>query len=135
MIAIYALQLDSLSILLRHHFQIADLHSLEIAPLTSWIYLHIQPPLFNAFVAIFSFMNGKIYTDLVVLNCLCAALTSLVILYVTNQFTVRRKWVGYCVALIYLLAPSTLLYAAYPFYPVLTSVGYAALALSFFTNK
>jgi uncharacterized membrane protein len=121
--------------LLQHHFQIADLHRLEVAPFTSWIYLHIQPPLFNGLVALFSWMNGKVYTNLVVLNCLCTALTGLIILYIANQFVAQRKWLGYGIALIYLLAPSTLLYAAYPFYPTLTSVGYAALALSFFTNK
>jgi len=134
-IAVYALQLDTLSALLQHHFQIADLKNLEVAPFTSWIHIHIQPPLFNSLVAIFSFMNGKVYTDLVVLNCLSAALTSLIILHIVTQFAAQRKWLGYGIALIYLLAPSTLLYAAYPFYPVLTSVGYAALALSFFTNK
>ena len=134
-IAVYALQLDTLSALLQHHFQIADLQSLAVAPFTSWLYIHIQPPLFNGLIAIFSLMNGKVYTDLVVLNCLAAALTGLIILHIINQFAAQRKWLGYCVASIYLLAPSTLLYAAYPFYPVLTSVGYAALALSFFTNK
>ena len=133
--SVYALQLDTLSVLLQHHFQIADLQSLEAAPFTSWIYLHIQPPLFNGLVAIFSFINGKVYTDLVVLNCLCAALTSLIILHIVNQFAGQQKWLAYMAAIIYLLAPSTLLYAAYPFYPVLTSVGYAALGLSFFTNK
>ena len=133
--AVFALELDTLSLLLRHHFQIADLHSLEAAPFTSWIYIHSQPPLFNSLVALLSYFNGKVYTDLVVLNCLCTALTALVILYISNQFAASRKWLGYCAALLYLLAPSTLLYSAYPFYPALTSVGYAALALSFFTNK
>jgi hypothetical protein len=133
--AVFALELDTLSLLLQHHFQIADLHSLEAAPFTSWIYIHSQPPLFNSLVALLSYFNGKVYTDLVVLNCLCTALTALVILYISNQFAASRKWFGYVVALLYLLAPSTLLYSAYPFYPSLTSVGYAALALSFFTNK
>ena len=133
--AVYALALDTLSLLLQHHFQIADLHSLEAAPFTSWIYIHTQPPLFNALVALSSYLNSKVYANLIILNCLCTALTALIILHISNLFFASRKWVGFSAALLYLLAPSTLLYAAYPFYPALTSVGYAALALSFFTNK
>ncbi len=133
LIAVYALHLDSLNVLLQHHWQIADLHSLAAEPFTSWIYIHLQPPLLNMIVAVFSWINSQTYTNFIILNCFCAALSSFTILFVVNRFTGQYKWVGYCFASAYLLAPSTLLNSAYPFYPSLTSAGYSALALSFFT--
>lgn len=133
LIAVHALRLDSLAALLEHHWQIADLHSLASHPFTSWIYIHTQPPLFNLIVAAFLAMNGQAYADFIFLNCFCAALTSFTILFVINRCVTHRKWPGYCFAILYLLAPSTLLNSAYAFYPALTSAGYSALALSFFT--
>jgi len=132
-IAVYGLHLDSLSLLLQHHWQVADLHSLAEEPFTSWIYVHSQPPLLNIFVGAFLWMNGQAYTDFIILNCFCDAFSSFTILFILNKYNIRYKWIGYCVAVAYLLAPSTLLNSAYPYYPALTSAGYSALALSFFT--
>lgn len=133
LIAVYAGHLDSLNVLLQHHWQVADLYSLAAEPFTSWIYIHTQPPLFNIIVAAFLWLNGQTYTDFIILNCLCAAFVSFTILFIVNRYINRYKWLGFCFALAYLLAPSTLLNSAYPYYPALTSAGYSALALSFFT--
>jgi hypothetical protein len=133
LVAVYALHLDSLNVLLQHHWQFADLNSLALEPFTSWIYIHSQPPLLNIFVAVFLWINDQAYADFIILNCLCAALSSFTILFIVNRFSAHYKWLGYCFAAAYLLAPSTLLNSAYPYYPALTSAGYSALALSFFT--
>ena len=132
-IAVHGLDLDSLSALLQHHWQVADLHSLSAEPFTSWIYIHTQPPILNVVVAVFFWMNNKVYADFIVLNCLCAAFTASTILIIVNRYAVPYKWIGYCFAVAYLIAPSTLLNSAYPYYPSLTSAGYSALGLSFFT--
>jgi hypothetical protein len=134
-ISVHFLRLDTLAPLLQHHFQIADLYNLQTTPFISLVYLHIQPPLFNALVAGFFALNGRVYDDLLVLNCLCNALVGITVMHIVNDYSRGRKWLGHGFALVYILAPSTLLYAAYPFYPALTSAGYALLALSFFTKK
>lgn len=133
LVAVYAANLNTLSVLLQHHWQIADMFSLAAEPFTSWIYIHSQPPLLNLIIATFLTINGEAYTDFIILNCLCAAFTSSTILFIINKCLVDKKWLGYVFAVVYLLAPATLLNSAYPYYPALTSAGYAGLALSFFT--
>jgi len=135
LIAVYALGLNTLGPLLQHHFQIIDLQSLASTPLASLVYLHIQPPLFNAIVAAFSALNDKVYTDLIILNCACTAFNGLTILHIVNKYSKGHKWFGYCFAIAYVLAPSSLLFSGYPFYPSLTAAGYAMLALAFFTKR
>ncbi len=132
---VYAFKLDTLGALLNHHWQIADLRELAAEPLTSWIYVHSQPPLLNIIISIFSSINGEIYLDFILLNCFCAAGAAVVVKYVVNEFLFLSEWLGYCVSLAYLLAPGTLLNTGYPFYPALTSAGYSVLALSLFLNK
>ncbi len=133
--AVYALGLNTLGPLLQHHFQIADLQSLATTPFISLLYLHIQPPLFNAIVAVFSALNDKAYADFIILNCVCTAFTGVTILYVVNKYSKGHMWLGYCFASVYVIAPSSLLFSAYPFYPSLTAAGYALLALAFFTKR
>ena len=133
--AVYALQLDTLGGVLQQHWQFADLQALAAQPFTSWIYIHSQPPLLNIIVAAIISKSGEAYSGFILLNCLGAATISIVILYVLNQGITKYRWVSYCFALGYLLAPSTLLYSAYPFYPTLTSTGYAVLALALFIAK
>ena len=65
---VYAFKLDTLGALLNHHWQIADLRELAAEPLTSWIYVHSQPPLLNIIISIFSSINGEIYLDFILLN-------------------------------------------------------------------
>lgn len=133
--AVYGLQLDTLGRVLRQHWQFADLSTLAAEPFTSWMYIHSQPPLLNIIVAAIISKSGDAYSGFILLNCLGAAITSVVILYILNQGITRYRWLSYCFALAYLLAPSTLLYSAYPFYPTLTSTGYAILALALFIAK
>lgn len=132
---VYGLQLDTLGRVLRQHWQFADLHSLANEPFTSWIFIHSQPPLLNIIVAAIISKDGSGYGAFILLNCFGAAATGVVILYISNQFLTKYRWLSYCVALAYLLSPSTLLYSAYPFYPTLTSTGYAGLALAIFTSR
>ena len=135
MVAVYGLKLDTLGRVLQQHWQFADLHTLAKEPFTAWIYIHTQPPLLNIILAAIVSKDGSGYNAFILLNCVAAATTSVVILYILNQYTTQYRWLSYCFALAYLLAPSTLLYSAYPFYPTLTSAGYAILALAIFTSK
>ena len=132
---VFGLQLDTLGSVLQQHWQFADLPTLAHEPFTSWIYIHSQPPLLNIIVSAIVSTDGDAYGGFILLNCVGAAATSVVILYILNQFINKDRWISYCFALAYLLAPSTLLYSAYPFYPTLTSTGYAILALAIFTSQ
>jgi hypothetical protein len=78
-------------------------------------------------------ISDQVYTHLIIINCLSAAFTSCSILYIINKICVGHKILGYILAITYLIAPSTLLNAAYPYYPSLTSAGYAGIAIAFFT--
>ncbi len=91
LIAVYAGHLDSLNVLLQHHWQVADLYSLAAEPFTSWIYIHTQPPLFNIIVAAFLWLNGQAYTDFIILNCLCAAFVSFTIFFIVNRYINHYK--------------------------------------------
>lgn len=130
---VFKARIDTLNVLLQHHWQIADLYSLAAEPFTSWIYIHSQPPLLNIIVALISSISDQVYLYFIIINCLCAAFISCTILYIVNTYNDRYKLFGYILAVVYLIAPSTLLNSAYPYYPSLTSAGYAGIALAFFT--
>lgn len=130
-LSVIFLRLDDLSPLLEHHWQLIDLVALRNSPLSSILYIHTQPPLFNFLIGILSQSSLDLYNSLVVINCLSGALIS-VIVYVTAESLCRSRLWAVAIASAYAISPCALLYAGYPFYPTLTSVGYALFIYSLF---
>jgi hypothetical protein len=123
--------LDDLAPLLQHHWQLIDIVALEKAPFSSLLYIHTQPPLFNFIVGLLAQLPFNLYHSLVVLNCLSGAVIALILYLIAGHLT-QSRMVGFVIAMLYAIAPSTLLYAGYPFYPTLTSLGYALYVYSLF---
>lgn len=123
--------LDDLAPLLEHHWQLIDIVALEKAPFSSLLYIHTQPPLFNFIVGLLAQLPFNLYDSLVVLNCLSGAVITF-LLYQIASHLLKSRVIGFVFALLYASAPSALLYAGYPFYPTLTSLGYALFVYSLF---
>jgi hypothetical protein len=125
---------NHLSSLLRHHWQILDIDAISKNPFTSMLYLHSQPPLLNLIIGLLGSLPGDLYQKFIVLNCLCTAITAFVILKLSRYFT-RSIYISAIITVLYLMAPSVLLNIGYPFYPSLTSAGYALLLYAFYLSK
>jgi len=131
---VYLLNLDSLGAALDNHWQFLDLPLLFKDPYGSLVSLHAQPPLLNFLAYLLHLIPGNLYTHFVVLNSILGGLVALIIYKVIYTYTGSNKY-SFFSALVFLLYPSTLIYAAYPFYPMPTALGYTILAYSFSIAK
>jgi hypothetical protein len=129
---VHLLNLDTLDLVLDNHWQILDLAVLKSDPISSIFYLHYQPPLLNSLLFILLSIPGGIYENMIVLNCIFITIISLILFRITSYY-LESNILGFVLTLIYVVSPPILLNAAYPFYVLATSMGYACLVYSFFT--
>ena len=127
-------KLSTLEYALSNHMQILDIPELIKSPVDSILQLHSQPPLLNTVIYFLSLINDDVYKNFLVLNILLSAGVSIIIIYVLDKYY-DNKITPILFGICYLISPSTLLNITYPFYPVLTSFGYAILILSFTESK
>ncbi len=130
LVLIYGLGLDTLGESLHKHWQYLDLRELKQRPLTSLLYQHSQPPLLNAVVAALSQLPWQLNDAFVQLNCALVSVSCVLLFHVMRHLRVATATAG-AAATAYLLAPATLLNAAYPFYPTMTAFLYVTLVYSF----
>lgn len=128
---VVSLRLNTLEHLLHYHWQFMDFSSLLESPSKSLLYLHSQPPLLNFIVWLLLLLPGTLYGNFLILNAFCVAIVSLIIFIISRHY-LRSTLGALAITLLYMVTPATLLNAAYPFYPCLTTVGYALLVYSFF---
>jgi hypothetical protein len=126
--------LNTLEAVLDNHWQIADINALRKDPLLALLHLHSQPPLFNFIFWLLSHLPGTSYDKFVIYNSFCQSIVTLIVITITSQI-VKKRVVGIVVGLLYILSPPVLLNSAYPFYPPLTSMGFAILTYGFFILK
>lgn len=125
---------NHLSGLLRHHWQIVDIDATSKNPFRSLLYLHSQPPLLNFIIGLLGQLPGELYQKFIYLNCLCTAITTFVILKLSRYLT-QSIYISAIITALYLIAPSVLLNIGYPFYPSLTSAGFALLLYALYLSR
>jgi hypothetical protein len=125
------LGLDTLSHVLESYWQYLDLPELFADPLKSLLYFHAQPPLLNTIIVLLNLLPGDLYNKFILVNSLIAIVVAQIIFLIISTSTGSRL-IGIILGGAYVLTPSTLLNIAYPFYPSLTTLGYAILIYAFF---
>jgi len=131
LLLVHILNLDTLESVLDNHWQILDLAVLKSDPINSIFYLHYQPPLLNSLIFILLNIPGSIYENMILLNCIFITIIALILFRITSHY-LKSERLGFTLTLIYVVSPPILLSAAYPFYVLATSMGYACLVYSFF---
>lgn len=128
------LQIDTLGDVFGNHWQYLDIKSLEARPWDSLLHLHTQPPLLNFITWILMSLPGTLYQNFVLLNSFCVGFAALLIFIILGDIIGSKK-IAIVAAVLYLISPPTLLNVAYPFYPCLTTLGFALLVYSFYIAK
>jgi hypothetical protein len=128
---IIAFNLNTLESVLDNHWQIADINALKKNPTLALLHLHSQPPLFNFTFWLLSQLPGTPYDNFVIFNSFCQSIVTIIVITITSQL-VKKRAIGILIGLLYVLSPPVLLNSAYPFYPPLTSMGFAILTYGFF---
>lgn len=133
-LCIKGLELDQLASVFDGYWQYLDLPLLFADPVNSLLYLHAQPPLLNAIVYFLHLLPGDLYTNFLIINSASVGIIAWIIFTVVRKST-SSNYLGAISAGAYTIFPSTILNASYPFYPVLTALGYGVLVYSFFLIK
>lgn len=128
------LDLDTLSSVFESYWQYLDLPELLADPFKSLLYFHAQPPLLNTIVFLISQFPGDLYNKFIIINSISIALVAQIIFTIISTSTGLRS-LGIIIGCSYIVFPSTLLNAAYPFYPSITTLGYAVLIYAFYIAK
>jgi hypothetical protein len=127
---IFIFNLNTLESVLDNHWQIADIEALNKDPITALLHLHSQPPLFNFIFWLLNTAPGTVYNNFIILNSASQSLVAVLLASMAAQILNSRS-VGILIGLLYIASPPVLLNAAYPFYPPLTSAGFAILTYGF----
>jgi hypothetical protein len=128
------LHLDTLESIIYWHWQFIDIKTIREDVLGTLLFVHSQPPLLNFVASVLSLGSGDLYGKFVVLNGVCAAITGFIVFKICQSYT-KASIIAFTLAALYMVSPSVLLNTAYPFYPTLTSTGYALLIYGFFVSK
>ena len=112
------------------HMQFGDLEYLKSNAWAALLYMHSQPPLLNLILYFASQLPGEAYDVFIIINSLSVLTITSVVFVVLKKYLSFR--ISAAIALLYVFSPSVVLYVVYPFYPILTSLGYALLCCGFF---
>jgi len=121
---------QTLGVALDDHWQFLDLPELLANPIHSLMSLHSQPPLLNLVVFVLAKLPGDLYGNFVWLNAACAGLTTVLLMRIGAGLGLG-VFVCCLLGVAYIFSPAVILNTAYPFYPNLTALGYAAMAFAF----
>lgn len=127
---VWSLGLANMGEILGGYWQFLDLEVLGLRPYESLLHLNSQPPLLNFIVWLLAFLPGSVYENFIFLNAACMSVVGL-LLYIFSARFLPALW-AFFVVLVYLVSPAVLLNIGYPFYPCLTTLGYAVLAFAFY---
>lgn len=127
---VWWLGLGNMAEILEGYWQFLDLDLLRSKPYESLLYLNSQPPLLNFIVWILALLPGSTYENFILLNAACMAWVGLLLHVFTSRF-LPAPW-AFGVVMVYLVSPAVLLNIGYPFYPCLTTLGYAVLVYAFY---
>lgn len=126
--------LNTLGNSLETHMQFLDLQLLKEKPFKSLLYMHSQPPLLNLIAWLLAIIFPDLYIGFIITNIACTFIIGLIVYKVTFYYLDNLK-LSIGLTVFFLLSPSVILNTAYPFYPILTALGYAVLVYSFFIVK
>jgi hypothetical protein len=133
-VMVHVLGLDTLGTSLDKHWQFLDLPYLLEHPLSSLLHQHAQPPLLNMLAVVAHALTGDVYQGFIVINSLANGLIAVVMVLLMRALGLPKP-AAVVTSFLYLLSPASLLNTAYPFYPVVTAVGYAGLTLALVLRK
>lgn len=102
--------------LLHNAYQLLDVRLLHDDPLRSIFYLHSQPPLFNAFVALLVHLPDRAVNSVLALLWHAAALATALLLFATMRRLGVRTWLATGFVCVFVLMPETLLVESWFFY-------------------
>jgi hypothetical protein len=128
---VHLLGLNTLEVVLGNHYQILDIPVLLADPFKSLLHDPFQPPLLNFWIWLMSVAPGSLYENMVITNCILIAIIAVILFRITSVY-LKSKLGAFLLSLFYVVSPPILLNAAYPFYVIAASLGYACLVYSFF---
>ena len=128
---VHLLGLNTLEAVLGNHYQILDIPVLLADPFGSLLHDPFQPPLLNFWIWLMSVVPGSLYGNMVITNCVLIAFIAVILFRITS-FYLKSLLGGFLLTLFYVVSPPLLLNAAYPFYVIAASLGYACIVYSFF---